>query len=61
MIVLIEEIYINISKSKYFNCSYNTTCNFIKTLINIYFTYSEKGQRNYTYFEYVKYRNQIYL
>jgi hypothetical protein len=44
-------------KVNYFNCSYNTTCNFIKTLINIYFTYSEKGQRDYTYFEYVKYRN----
>jgi hypothetical protein len=44
-------------KVNYFNCSYNTTCGFIKTLINIYFTYSEKGQTNYTYFEYVKYRN----
>ncbi len=41
----------------YFNCSYNTTCNFVKTLIDIYFTYSTKKQRNYTYFEYVKYRN----
>ena len=44
-------------KVNYFNYSNNTTCNFIKTLINIYFTYSEKGQTNYTYFEYVKYRN----
>ena len=44
-------------KVNYFKCSYNTTCGFIKTLINIYFTYSEKGQTNYTYFEYVKYRN----
>ena len=44
-------------KVNYFNNSYNTTCNFIKTLIDIYFTYSSKGQRNYTYFEYVKYRN----
>ena len=44
-------------KVNYFNSSYNTTCNFIKTLINIYFTYSTKGQRNYTYFENVKYRN----
>ena len=44
-------------KDNYFNCSYNTTCNFIKTLINIYFTCSTKEQRNYIYFEYVKYRN----
>ncbi len=36
---------------KVFNCSYNTTCNFVKTLIDIYFTYSTKKQKNYTYFE----------
>ena len=44
-------------KVNYFKYSYNTTCNFVKTHIDIYFTYSTKEQRNYTYFEYVKYRN----
>ncbi len=44
-------------KVNYFNDFFNTTCNFVKTLIDIYFTYSLKEQRNYTYFEYVKYRN----
>ena len=31
-------------KVNYFNCSYNTTCNFVKTLLNIYFTFSAKNK-----------------
>jgi hypothetical protein len=40
----------------YFNYSYDTTCNFVKTLLNLYFTFSAKEQINHTYFEYVRYR-----
>ena len=44
-------------KVNYFNYSNNTTSDFVKTLLNIYFTFSTKEQRNYTHFEYVKHRD----
>ncbi len=40
----------------YFNYSYDTTFNFVKTFLNLYFTFSAKKQMNCTYFEYVRYR-----
>ncbi len=41
-------------KVNYFDYSNKTTSHFVKTILNIDFTFSTKEQRKYTYFEYVK-------